>query len=185
MSSELIKSIRARNWVRTMARLATHPAEAVLAGAPHEYGMRPLHYACWNQAPLAVVQALLYAHPGAALTPTGGGLLPLHYAAYHQAPLDVVQLLLRAYPEAVCIASNSGWLPLHWATLSTPHASVGVPPVVAALLAAHPEAALEHDNDGDLPDLARYPAAAIAAALRAQAAARRRLAMIGWVAAWA
>ena len=178
MDSELINAIVVRNWVQVMARLATHPAEAFL---DRHLGRLPLHWACCQQAPLAVVQALLHAHPAAASTPNVGGLLPLDWAAFFQAPLDIVQLLLRAYPEAAYTADNNGMLPLHWATRSRNLASVEV---VAALLATHPEAALEHDNDGDIPDLApHYSAAAITAALRAQAAARRRLAMLAWAAA--
>ena len=160
-----------------MARLATHPAEAHIAD---QYGCLPLHDACAYQAPLAVVQALLHAHPAAASMPNMYGF-PLHYAAYDQAPLDVIQLLLRAYPKAAYTADIYGRLPQHHATLSPSYpGSVGV---VAALLAVHPEAALMHDTWGELPNLARYPAAAIAAALRAQGAARRRLAMLAWVAA--
>ena len=135
-------------------------------------------------SPTAVVQALLHAHPAAASTPTHNGALPLHWAACFQASLDVIQLLLRAYPEAAYTATMStiyGMLPLHWATQSyTTPPSVEV---VAALLAAHPEAALVHTNGGRLPNLARYPAAAIAAGLRVQAADRRRLAMLAWAAA--
>ena len=177
MANALIAAIYACDWVQTLARLATHPAEAALAG---HLGMLPLYWACICQAPLAVVQALLHAHPAAASTPTKYGELPLHCAAYYQAPIDVFKLLLHAYPEAAYKADNYDWLPLHYATRSPTPASVGV---VAALLAAHPEAALKHDNNGDLPNLAQYPAAAITAALRAQAAARRRPAMLAWVAA--
>ena len=127
------------------------------------------------------MQALLHPHPAAASTPAADGSLPLHIAAYHQAPLDIVQLLLHAHPQAAYTADNDGWLPLHYATLSSTPASVEV---VAALLAEHAEAALLYTNDGRLPDLARYPATAITAALRAQAASRRGPAMLAWAAAW-
>ena len=175
--SDLVDAIRARDWVRAMARLSSHPGEANIA---NQNGWLPLHYPCWKQAPLAVVQALLHAHPAAASTPTVEGHLPLHMAAYNQAPLEVVQLLLRTYPEGASTASNNGCLPLHSATLFNTPASVEV---VAALLAEHPEAALAYANDGRLPNLTRYPAVAIAAALRAQVAARRRPAMLAWRAA--
>ena len=146
----------------------------------NDFQWLPLHYACAHYAPLAVVQALLHAHPAAASTPTVEGDLPLQVAAEYRAPLEVVQLLLHTYPEGASTAANDGCLPLHSATLFDSSASVEV---VAALLAEHPEAALAYANDGRLPDLTRYPAAAIAAALRAQVADRRRPAMFAWRAA--
>ena len=76
------------------------------------------------------------------------------------------------------MADEDGDLPLHRATLYSTPASLDV---VAALLAVYPEAALVRNNDGRLPDLSRYPAHSIRAALAAASAARRAPALFAYV----
>ena len=93
----LIDTIKCHDWPAVLARLATLVGEAAIA---NEFGAFPLYEAAGCGAPLAVMQALLHAHPAAVSTPNAFGRLPLHWAAYRgERAADVVELLLRAFPE--------------------------------------------------------------------------------------
>jgi len=66
-------------------------------GACHKY---PLHVACWNNAPIYVIRALIEAWPGALQT-EAAGCLPLHEACTCTKSLPTIQLLVEMWPEAI------------------------------------------------------------------------------------
>ena len=173
-------AIERYDWPAVLARLATHAGEAAIADHHDADGALPLHLAALHGAPLEVMQALLDAHPAAASTRDENGDLPLHWAAFHEGCADVVELLLRAYPEAAYLTSIYGCLPLHDATLEELEGYPAPLEVVVALLAAYPEAALVRTNNGRLPNLSRYSAPDIRAALAAASSARRAPALLAW-----
>lgn len=80
----------------------------------HDYnGSLPLHSACQNGAPLAVLQALVDVDDAALFVPNNDGNLPLHLAIGGNVPLDAVRWLLEQYEDALQTPNLRGDLPLH------------------------------------------------------------------------
>eukprot|EP00585_Thalassiosira_rotula_P021603 CAMPEP_0196226052 /NCGR_PEP_ID=MMETSP0912-20130531/50200_1 /TAXON_ID=49265 /ORGANISM="Thalassiosira rotula, Strain GSO102" /LENGTH=170 /DNA_ID=CAMNT_0041505537 /DNA_START=1348 /DNA_END=1860 /DNA_ORIENTATION=- len=73
-------------------------------------GRLPIHYACSNGLPKAVVETFLSANPASTLHADFNGWLPLHKA--------VVETFLSANPASTLHADFNGWLPLHVAVRS-------------------------------------------------------------------
>lgn len=170
----LISAIKAEDWALTEALLAARPEDAALSADD----WLPLHHAMCNQPPLALVSALLAAHPDAASTPNHTRFFALHLAAANNASLDIVQALLEAYPAAASKEDAYGVLPVEWAMESSPPAAVDV--VAVLLAAAAPSDALLGDRLR-LVDVACSPGpAAILAALQTAARGRRWHALIAW-----
>jgi len=69
----------------------------------------PLHVACWKNAPISVIQALLKAWPGALQTPAAI-CLPLHEACACARSLDTIQMLVEEELKSI-----EHYLPLHLA----------------------------------------------------------------------
>ncbi len=65
------------------------------------FGRLPIHYACWNVAPLEVIQALITASPDSIKVEDSARWLPLHRACYYYASLNVLNLLIESYPEGI------------------------------------------------------------------------------------
>ncbi|KAL1496302.1 hypothetical protein AB1Y20_016264 [Prymnesium parvum] len=108
-------------------------------------GALPLHLACLNAAPHALIASLLSAFASAAATPAADGHLPLHGALSARCEDDTVDALLRAHPDAAR-APLGQHTPLH---LAAAHgASVST---VRRLLAAWPAAAAARDAEGNTP----------------------------------
>ena len=112
-----------------------------------EHGRVALYYALTHKSGLAVVRALLKAHPKAAMqSESKYGFLPLHWAVIHDAGLEVVEELLRAYPEAARVESKDKDLALHRAILLRAGLDV-----VQAALQAYPAAVNCTNKHGNLP----------------------------------
>ena len=124
------------------ALLAVHPEAVSEAG---NYGTRVLDAACskGKDASLDLVAALLAARPEAACAKDKSGDLPLHVACASNAPIAIVLAVLTAHPAAVSEAGKNGNLTLHAACAKGKDASLDL---VAALLAARPEAARAKDK---------------------------------------
>ena len=58
----------------------------------------PLTFCAWHAAPVAVVRAVLAAHPPAAADVDGERRLALHWAAAQRAEEAVVALLVQSHP---------------------------------------------------------------------------------------
>jgi ankyrin repeat protein len=153
-------------------------AEPSLATLADDDDQLPLHAACFGEAPLKVVDALLAAYPGAAAVRDSHGKLPTELAAERKAPPEVIAALrLAADAEA-------GWTPLHRALgekdsaasvlallalcpgdasilekmyghlpLHVAAANNAPVEVLVALLAAYPAGAAAPDKDNQLPML--------------------------------
>jgi hypothetical protein len=62
-------------------------------------GLLPLHFECYHNAPLEVLQFLVEQWPEA-ITVDADGLLALHITYQLMAPLKVIQYLVEQWPEA-------------------------------------------------------------------------------------
>jgi len=79
-----------------------------------------LHAACWNNAPISVIQALLKAWPGAVRALADNNHCPLHEACIHPKCLTTIQLLVKAWPDSVKQRTSVyGFLPLQLALMNS------------------------------------------------------------------
>ena len=108
-------------------------------------GNTPLHWACCNGAPLAVITALLDADKEAARAVESDGNLPVMGAVANGGDASVVQVLLDANPE--CIRARQGrHTLLHSAACNAQSAEV-----VQLLVSIWAGAAAERDEEGNAP----------------------------------
>ncbi|XRB25105.1 hypothetical protein RI054_42g149630 [Pseudoscourfieldia marina] len=137
-----------QKWTELCARLKTPEGKEEVKEnvLKDHFGVLPLHWAAYSQAPSDVIELILHAYPEGARQPTNNGVLPLHIAAYYQAPSEVVQKLLHAYPEGAGKPVNGGYLPLHIAAYYQAPSEV-----VQKLLHAYPDGAGKPTNRGSLP----------------------------------
>jgi hypothetical protein len=79
----------------------------------------PIHYACWNNAPVEVIRLLLDNDDDkkTILEKDNIGRLPIHVACLTRATVEVIQLLLDSDAEKKSIfeRDNEGRLPIHLA----------------------------------------------------------------------
>ena len=149
-------------------RLRTHPTEASTA---NRHGLLPLHewltlgagcFALFSKEEhLAIIGAMIAAHPPAASSPTPETrLLPLHLVGKQtggtpQALRAVVTALVEANPAALGATDAEGKVPLHAAVqgriASATEQSATQLAVVEALLVADPGASRARDHWGRLP----------------------------------
>ena len=149
-------------------RLRTHPTEASTA---NRHGLLPLHewltlgagcFALFSKEEhLAIIGAMVAAHPPAASSPTPETrLLPLHLVGKQtggtpQALRAVVTALVEANPAALGATDAEGKVPLHAAVqgriASATEQSATQLAVVEALLVADPGASRARDHWGRLP----------------------------------
>ena len=135
-----------KDWETAVDLIYACPKIAKIRGEWNRYA---LHYACSNQAPIFVVEALLDAYPKAArkrCTWRNGGWLPLHCSAACNANEDVIDLLLTSNPDTATAKDDDDRLPLHLACLfQLPTDSID------RLIREHPHSVREFDADGYLP----------------------------------
>ena len=94
MSMSLLAQLTAGTTVKPKSVVkAVKENPALAADVDPQTGNTPLHLACCNRAPLAVVEALLAANPAAARTPDGEGNLAVHGAVASGCGADVVSAL--------------------------------------------------------------------------------------------
>lgn len=113
---------------------------------PDSNGELPLHRAVSENAPAAVIAAILGANPAAIAHCSEAGLLPLSCIG-PQTPTGVVRLLFEAAGSNAALTRNgNGRVPLHSAVAG------GVArPVMEAMLLAAPGARAVRGSDGSLP----------------------------------
>jgi len=86
-----------------------------------------LHAACWNNAPISVIQALLKAWPGAVRALADNNHCPLHEACIHPKCLSTIQLLVKAWPDSVQQRTSVyGFLPIQFALMSSEPVSLDI-----------------------------------------------------------
>ena len=110
-SSELYKLVLCKQWDHVLQRLATHPKEAEYMD---DFGLCPLHRACFRDASLAVISALVSAYPEATSIQDKcdfSGLTPLH-AACHYCSSQIVAALLQSDASALHKRNTKGQTPL-------------------------------------------------------------------------
>jgi ankyrin repeat protein len=154
MDHKLDELIRQHDWDAVIRRVETNPLEvetelAVMTrgGFLSCSGVTPLYYACERQPPVAVVQALIHAHPLAVLTRAmPGGSLPLHVACTWHASPDIIWALLAADQGAAKVTDELGNVALHSALFSGADVRV-----IQALVQADPEAVLSRNHQGSRP----------------------------------
>lgn len=108
---ELYRLVLTRDWDRVIQRLREYPEEAKFLD---DFGLSPLHRACFRDAPVHVVEALVEAFPEATTMQDRcnfSGLTPLH-AACHYCSVSVVRCLLRSNPSTIHMLSTKGHTPL-------------------------------------------------------------------------
>jgi hypothetical protein len=111
----LYKHVLAKNWTQVLTRIAEAPQEAHFLD---DFGLSPLHRACYRDAPMGVVQALIEASSSTLLATQDkcdfSGLTPLHAACHYCSP-EVVKVLLKANPEALDRRNTKHQTPLECA----------------------------------------------------------------------
>lgn len=159
LTQNLSTLIQQSQWDAVLQRLEAHPLEAeeelqvmTRGGFLASSGFYPLHYACERQPPVAVVQALVAAHPIAVLTRTlPGGCLPLHIACTWYASDEAIQELVSADAGSCQVRDELGNVPLHCACFSG-----ASPNALEILIRADPEAVLQRNTQGSRPaDIAK------------------------------
>lgn len=146
--------IQHSQWDAVLQRLEAHPLEAeeelqvmTRGGFLASSGFYPLHYACERQPPVAVVEALIAAHPIAVLTRAlPGGCLPLHVACTWFGSDEVIQTLVSADGGACQVKDELGNVPLHSACFSGCSTKA-----LETLIRADPEAVLQRNTQGSRP----------------------------------
>jgi hypothetical protein len=99
-------------WEAVKIRCSTNPEEASARYRDHS-GDTVLHWTCFGNPPLEIVEALLKACPGLAKVQNCKGNSPLHVACSYRALPEVVRALVRAYPEGAGIPNDAKSWPLH------------------------------------------------------------------------
>lgn len=120
--------------------------DAGIARVPAKNGYLPLHTLS-SDTPVAVVAALLRAHPAATSVTASDGTLPLHAAIEDGASAEVVEALLAADASVAAHtpAGEYALLPLHFINAKTSAE------VASALLRAYPGAAADEGSNGSRP----------------------------------
>lgn len=95
-------------------------AEAI--GLADSGGDLPLHYACYMQASLDVVQLLLSRYPAACKHTNDLLQIPLHSVVLvNSPPITLLEVLLNTYPAGASLADADGQTPLHLLLSHQPH----------------------------------------------------------------
>ena len=132
-----------------LVRLLLAAAPAAVLIPDFHGGELPLHLAAGRHGGAAAVAALLAAAPWAAGTANSQGETPLFKAA--SVDEESALLLLAEAPATATVRTSAHvWMHRQWSPLIAA-ARAGLPRLVAALLAAAPEAAMLGDANGDLP----------------------------------
>jgi len=138
-----------KKWDAALSRAKAVPEEAgvwTIHQVMHLHYL-PLHYACILKAPIDLVNALLEAHPEAALAQCQEyDMLPLHLALQHGSGLDIVEALLQSNKKSVTVTDSFDLLPLHLACTKGANISV-----ITALVKANPKACEAMDHNGHTP----------------------------------
>ena len=146
MAASLVSSFKNGGKLRSDEMISALKASPSLAAeVDAETGNTPLHFACCNRAPLAVVKALIAANRKAARVADVAGNLPIVGAVANGADADVIKALLEAHPDGVKTRQGEHTL-LHSAASNGQTAEV-----VEVLLAAWAGAAAERDKEGNAP----------------------------------
>jgi len=113
----------------------------------------PLHTAISHNAPINVIQALVFAHPPMCAYRNKFGNTPLHFALWKNKgkdSLEVVSFLINYYPGATRIANNTNSYPLHWAAKFKAPVSI-----IQLVYKSFPQAVRKKNNKDETPlDLA-------------------------------
>lgn len=138
----LLKLIKMSDWAGALARISSHPMESRHIGL---HGRTPLHYACSNDAPAVVIQALLQVFPESSTMTGTTNMNPLHIAcSSHSASVLVVRAFLEnGRYEQFSMRDLDGDTPLHTAC------RCGAPlDVLDVLLRAYSASVHELDYEG-------------------------------------
>lgn len=99
LSDQQIERIRARKWKEVLAWIAFHPDELHRVDRKHRTA---LHFACLVQAPVEVIEMMLFQAPDLAFMKNDDQELPLHWAVRLSASKEIIKWLLNVNPR-------SGW----------------------------------------------------------------------------
>ena len=108
----------------------------------------PLHAALIFRGPLAIIEALLRAYPGAARCRDDQGMTPAHLAFRNDAADEILDVVLAAYPPAVAVQDRKGRNALACALDSAACTKKGR----ATLLATYASAVRAGERDGVLAE---------------------------------
>lgn len=108
---ELYRLVLNRDWYRAIRHVDEYPEEARFLD---DFGLSPLHRACFRDAPVELISVLIRAFPEATHLQDRcqfSGLTPLHAACHYCSPA-VVRCLLKSNPSAIHMISTKGHTPL-------------------------------------------------------------------------
>jgi hypothetical protein len=119
MPSDLSTAIIEEQWDRCVSICQTQPNNAKLwtnrlglFEGIKDSKVLPIHEALVAEAPIHVIEALLFAYPDSVYCKESSyQRLPLHCACRKNARLDVVDLLCQKYADAALTADSLGRLP--------------------------------------------------------------------------
>ena len=99
-------------WSALIARGFSHPHEIALQD---DDGLTVLHWACFNEPTLRVIQALIHYDPTKSVgcIQDEQGMTPLHCACSCLAGVEVISALVTLCPASLSIADYNGWNCLH------------------------------------------------------------------------
>ena len=154
-TNPLSDAISRHDWHKSSRLIKNRPSLARATSSCD--GMIPLHQACYEGAPLHIIQLLLSAYPQAAHTKCGEhNRLPIHYhlasstttTTTTTSPSEaIVSLLLEAFPESPRAGDAHNQYPIHLACQSQ-NVSHNI---FALLLCSYPEGSVARDIHGNYP----------------------------------
>jgi hypothetical protein len=103
LSEEQIERIRARKWKEVLAWIAFHPDELLRVDRKNRSA---LHFACLVQAPVQVIEMMLFQAPSLASICNDDNELPLHWAVRLSASKEIIKWLLIVNPASGCCARD-------------------------------------------------------------------------------
>lgn len=103
LSEQQVERIRARKWKEVLAWIAFHPDELLRVDRKRRTA---LHFACLVQAPVQVIEMMLFQAPDLAFMSNDDSELPLHWAVRLSASKEIIKWLLTVNPASACIARD-------------------------------------------------------------------------------
>jgi len=107
--TKLFSLLKEKEWEKAIIRCVDYPKEASMI--ENRWKISPLTFAVVMQAPVNVIEALLYAHPNAIRTYDDKKMLPLHFAFRLGCNEVVANVLVQSYPEALTMKDCKGHTP--------------------------------------------------------------------------
>jgi len=146
----LKQMIALKDWTGVVAILRSDRGKSDAKRLDSEFRCLPLHWACIQNAPDVVIDALLKAYPKGVSRKAGDGSLPLHCACMYSTRIQMVRIIISCYPQAVNEWDNVGRLPLHIACHRKDLSEESLLYLVKILVNESPDSVYAADMQGNL-----------------------------------